>query len=109
MAELADAIDLGSISKEWEFKSLYPHQKTGQNRGKRFCPVFMFYNLSVLLNFRYASVFPYVSKKLLAFISAVGKYAFNFGNLPTITVAIPGKQPSWKKFKRYSIFSRFKN
>lgn len=26
MAELADAIDLGSISKEWEFKSLYPHQ-----------------------------------------------------------------------------------
>ena len=63
MAELADAIDLGSISKEWEFKSLYPHQKTGQNRGKRFCPVFMFYNLSVLLNFRYASVAPYVSIK----------------------------------------------
>ena len=27
MAELADAIDLGSISKEWGFKSLYPHQK----------------------------------------------------------------------------------
>ena len=26
MAELADAIDLGSISKEWEFKSLHPHQ-----------------------------------------------------------------------------------
>ena len=25
MAELADAIDLGSISKEWGFKSLYPH------------------------------------------------------------------------------------
>ena len=61
MAELADAIDLGSISKEWEFKSLYPHQKTGRNRFPRFCPVFMFYNLSVLLNFRYASVVPYVS------------------------------------------------
>lgn len=26
MAESADAIDLGSISKEWEFKSLHPHQ-----------------------------------------------------------------------------------
>lgn len=25
MAELADAIDLGSISKEWGFESLYPH------------------------------------------------------------------------------------
>ena len=83
MAELADAIDLGSISKEWEFKSLYPHQKTGQNLFPRFCPVFMFYNLSVLLNFRYASVFPYLSIKTpVIFFSAVGKYAFNFGNLP---------------------------
>ena len=27
MAELADAIDLGSISKEWGFESLYPHQQ----------------------------------------------------------------------------------
>lgn len=27
MAELADAIDLGSIPKGWGFKSLYPHQK----------------------------------------------------------------------------------
>ena len=27
MAELADAIDLGSISKEWGFKSLCPHQQ----------------------------------------------------------------------------------
>ena len=26
MAELADAIDLGSIPKGWGFKSLYPHQ-----------------------------------------------------------------------------------
>ena len=25
MAELADATDLGSVSKEWGFKSLYPH------------------------------------------------------------------------------------
>lgn len=63
MAELADAIDLGSISKEWEFKSLYPHQKTGQNLFPRFCPVFMFYNLSVFLKFRYASFAPYVSIK----------------------------------------------
>ena len=28
MAELADAIDLGSISKEWGFESLYPHQES---------------------------------------------------------------------------------
>lgn len=27
MAELADAIDLGSIPKGWGFKSLYPHHK----------------------------------------------------------------------------------
>lgn len=109
MAELADAIDLGSISKEWEFKSLYPHQKTGQNRGKRFCPVFMFYNLSVLLNFRYASVFPYLSIKTLGiFFSAVGRYALKFKNLLPITVAIPIKQ-AWEIFKRYTIFSRFKN
>ena len=27
MAELADAIDLGSIPKGWGFESLYPHQK----------------------------------------------------------------------------------
>ena len=26
MAELADALDLGSSSREWGFKSLYPHQ-----------------------------------------------------------------------------------
>ena len=26
MAKLADAIDLGSISIEWGFESLYPHQ-----------------------------------------------------------------------------------
>lgn len=63
MAELADAIDLGSISKEWEFKSLYPHQKTGQNRKNDSVPFLFLYNLSVLLNFRYTSVFPYVSKK----------------------------------------------
>ena len=29
MAELADAIDLGSIPKGWGFKSLYPHQNGG--------------------------------------------------------------------------------
>ena len=28
MAELADAIDLGSIPKGWGFKSLYPHQES---------------------------------------------------------------------------------
>ena len=28
MAELADAIDLGSIPKGWGFESLYPHHKT---------------------------------------------------------------------------------
>ena len=27
VAELADAIDLGSISREWGFKSSHPHQK----------------------------------------------------------------------------------
>ncbi len=27
MAELADAIDLGSIGRPWGFKSLYPHQR----------------------------------------------------------------------------------
>ena len=26
MAELADALDLGSSSREWGFDSLYPHQ-----------------------------------------------------------------------------------
>ena len=30
MAELADAIDLGSIPKGWGFKSLYPHQRKAQ-------------------------------------------------------------------------------
>ena len=29
MAELADAIDLGSIPKGWGFESLYPHQNEG--------------------------------------------------------------------------------
>ena len=28
MAELADALDLGSSGRPWGFKSLYPHQKT---------------------------------------------------------------------------------
>ena len=27
MAELADALDLGSSGKPWGFKSLYPHQE----------------------------------------------------------------------------------
>ena len=29
MAELADALDLGSSSREWGFKSLCPHQNGG--------------------------------------------------------------------------------
>ena len=29
MAELADALDLGSSGRPWGFKSLYPHQKGG--------------------------------------------------------------------------------
>ena len=32
MAELADALDLGSSGRPWGFKSLYPHQKILQKR-----------------------------------------------------------------------------
>ena len=30
MAELADALDLGSSGRPWGFKSLYPHQKSSK-------------------------------------------------------------------------------
>ena len=47
MAELADAIDLGSIPKGWGFKSLYPHQesppRTVKVRGG--VPLCVFFNL----------------------------------------------------------------
>ena len=35
MAELADALDLGSSGRPWGFKSLYPHQRV-LKRTKRF-------------------------------------------------------------------------
>lgn len=108
MAELADAIDLGSISKEWEFKSLYPHQKTGQNLFPRFCPVFMFYNLSVLLNFRYASVAPYVSIKTLGIFSQLSAGTLlNSGIYPDYRCN--SDKTRLETIKRYTIFSRFKN
>ena len=36
MAELADALDLGSSPKGWGFKSLYPHQKIQTNLSEDF-------------------------------------------------------------------------
>ena len=36
MAELADALDLGSSSKEWGFKSSCPHQKKLLSFGATF-------------------------------------------------------------------------
>ena len=35
MAELADALDLGSSGRPWGFKSLYPHQKIKKNGNTR--------------------------------------------------------------------------
>lgn len=32
VAELADATDLGSVSQEWEFESLRPHQRANARR-----------------------------------------------------------------------------
>ena len=41
MAELADAIDLGSIPKGWGFESLYPHHKKPIGCSYRFFMVFI--------------------------------------------------------------------
>lgn len=57
----------------------------------------MFYNLSVLLNFRYASVAPYVSIKTLGIFSQLSANTLLISEIyPTITVAIPAKQHSYK-------------
>ena len=42
MAELADAIDLGSIPKGWGFESLYPHQKSPTRTVKVLVGLFYF-------------------------------------------------------------------
>ena len=42
MAELADALDLGSSGRPWGFKSLYPHQKWSNRTLCLGRPFFMF-------------------------------------------------------------------
>ena len=43
MAELADALDLGSSSKEWGFKSLCPHQTLINKEKQPFSLCFFYY------------------------------------------------------------------
>ena len=60
MAELVDALDLGSSGKPWGFESLYPHQtRIKRTMNKIYCS---FYNLTVI-NYKVMDIF-YSCKKL---------------------------------------------
>ena len=48
LAELADALDLGSSGRPWGFKSLVAHQKTLENKAFQ---GFYFYFVSILCPF----------------------------------------------------------
>ncbi len=65
MAELADALDLGSSGRPWGFDSLYPHSRTATRHG---VAVFSIENKTNLRN----------GKGLLGYVELVLKVCYIF-------------------------------
>ena len=99
MAELADALDLGSSSKEWRFKSSWSHQRKNcafarfQNKFEKHRLFACFFSLATKRNSHFIGelVATYLSKKIVPRIeSAMGCWTIsinktltkvsNFGN-----------------------------